>query len=570
MLNVPSSQTGSVDTHPPEPVDSPETSEAAVDADGNDTPPPKRGRSSWWSSLSVGLKLGLSFGLLGLAVGLLGAATWTAGQNITSQGQILVGEQLPIERSVREWRTQSIQLGEMALRTTSSSDVFPLTMAISRLVEQEKALVEDITSRVQVSAGRLEMASTLESALSSRASYAVKRDQLVEDALEGKLVSQRQKSEHEEALQAYLRAIDDMLGVSERAAQQAADVTMANARRAQWVSVWAVVLVIAVAACLGWLLRRSILVPLSAASHAVFQVAEGDLTTHVEVDRNDEFGQVMNALNGMVQSLHHVVTEVRDAAESIHVASTEVAAGNMDLSTRTEQAAGNLEETAASLEQLTGMVRVNAENTRLAHDLVNDASRAAADGGQVVGDVVVNMNGIQKSSQRIAEIVEIIDAIASQTNILALNAAVEAARAGEQGRGFAVVAIEVRNLASRSSEAAKEIERLIESSVKQVAAGARLAQQAGSTMSGIVDRVKGIQALMGEISAATQRQSEEIDQVAHAVSLLDEMTQQNAALVEQGTAAAQSLKDQATRLHGEMESFRLHEATQSDVLAPSA
>ena len=221
MLNVPSSQTGSVDTHPPEPVDSPETSEAAVDTDGNDTPPPKRGRSSWWSSLSVGLKLGLSFGLLGLAVGLLGAATWMAGQNITSQGQILVGEQLPIERSVREWRTQSIQLGEMSLRTTSSSDVFPLTMAISRLVEQEKALVEDITSRVQLSAGRLEMASTLESALSSRASYAVKRDQLVEDALEGKLVSQRQKSEHEEALQAYLRAIDAMLGVSERAAQQA-------------------------------------------------------------------------------------------------------------------------------------------------------------------------------------------------------------------------------------------------------------------------------------------------------------------------------------------------------------
>ena len=519
--------------------------------------PPKKRRWLSLSDLSVGLKLGLSFGLLGMAVGLLGAATWMTGRTTASQAQTLIDEQLPIERSVREWRTQSIRLGEMALRATTSSDVFPLSMEITRRIESGQSLVDEIVSRVQTSSDEAEMAGTLEKALSSRRQYAQKRDKLVQDALEGKIISQLQMKQHEEALEVYLAAIDEMLALSEQAARQAADVTMSKAQRAQWISVAAVVLVISVAALLGWLLRRSIVIPLGLASKTVAQVAAGDLTARVDVNRGDEFGQMMDALNRMVDSLHHVVSEVRDAAESIHVASSEVATGNRDMSMRTEQAAGNLEETAASLEQLTDMVRSNAENTQLAHDLVNDASCTASEGGSVVGQLVTTMDDIQQSSRRISEIVGIIDSIAAQTNILALNAAVEAARAGEQGRGFAVVATEVRNLASRSANAAKEIERLIASNVSKIGVGADLVVIAGSNMEGIVERVAKIQTLMGEVSKATHQQSHEIEQVANAISMLDQMTQQNAALVEQGTAAAQSLKDQATRLHNEMESFRL-------------
>jgi methyl-accepting chemotaxis protein len=394
--------------------------------------------------------------------------------------------------------------------------------------------------------------------MDQRKVYVRLRDALVQNALEGKIISQKEMADHAKALKEYLARIDDMLALSERSATEAANAMMADARRAQWISGIAVTLVIALAALFGWLLRRSIVTPLAQASQVVSQVAAGDLTVRVNADRADEIGQMMTAVNRMVESLHYVVTEVRDSAESIHVAASEVATGNMDLSLRTEQAASNLEETSASVEQLTGMVLSNAGNTRQANDLVNQATLVASRGGEVVKQVVSTMNDINSSSQRIVEIVSIIDGIAFQTNILALNAAVEAARAGEQGRGFAVVASEVRSLAGRSANAAKEIKQLISASVDKVSNGAKLVITAGTTMDEIVGSVEKIQTIMTEVSEASHQQSDEIGQVGQAITLLDQMTQQNAALVEEGAAAAQSLSEQAKRLNSAMSSFRLH------------
>lgn len=515
---------------------------------------------TWVSSISVGMRLALSFGFLGLSVALLGTMVWFTGQTTTSQSRALIDELLPIERSVREWRTYSIKLGEMTLRASTSQDVFPLTVEISKLSQTSNELVQDLVARVQGSSKRDAFSSTMESAMGVMTQYLTLRDQLVQDALEGKIISQRQKSEHEQALTDYMKALDEMLILSERLAREAGVQMIAGSQRSQSVSAIAVFFVLLLSALSGWFIRRSIVHPLAVASSAVSQVASGDLTVSVNVHGRDELGQMMTALNQMVASLHHVVSEVRDVAESIHVASSEVASGNLDLSTRTEQAAGNLQETASSLEQLSRMVKNNASNAQQAHDLVNEASAVALEGGEIVRQVVSTMDTIQQSSKRISEIVGIIDGIAFQTNILALNAAVEAARAGEQGRGFAVVASEVRNLASRSANAAKEIKQLIEGSVSNVRTGASLVNTAGTTMNDIVDRVSKVQAIMGEVNAATRQQSQEIGQVVRSVSFLDEMTQQNAALVEQGSAAAMSLKEQASRLHAEMDSFMLNAA----------
>ena len=308
---------------------------------------------------------------------------------------------------------------------------------------------------------------------------------------------------------------------------------------------------------LGWLLSRRISAPLTQAARAMERMADGDLSVVVEAQGSDETAQVLLALQRMQRSLSQTVSQVRSATDSINTASSEIASGNQDLSARTEQTASNLEETAASMEQLTSTVRQSADSARQANQLAASASQIAVRGGQVVGQVVTTMDEINASSKKISDIIGVIDAIAFQTNILALNAAVEAARAGEQGRGFAVVAGEVRNLAQRSAEAAKEIKSLIGSSVNRVEAGSRLVAEAGQTMSEIVGSVQRVSDIIGEITAAAGEQSDGIGQVNVAVNQLDQMTQQNAALVEESAAAAESLKDQASRLAQVVQVFRL-------------
>jgi methyl-accepting chemotaxis protein len=298
-----------------------------------------------------------------------------------------------------------------------------------------------------------------------------------------------------------------------------------------------------------------------AASRAVAdRVREGDLTQPVLDTARDEFSPLLQALQQMQDSLTRVVGTVRQGADGVATASQEISTGNQDLSRRTEQQASSLQQTAASMEQLGGTVRQNADNASQANQLAQGASRVALEGGTVVAEVVDTMKGIHDSSRRIADIIGTIDGIAFQTNILALNAAVEAARAGEQGRGFAVVAGEVRVLAQRSAESAREIKGLITASVEQVARGNTLAERAGGTMDQVVAAIQRVTDIMGEISAASTEQSSGVNQVGQAVTQMDQATQQNAALVEQSAAAAESLKQQATQLVQAVAVFKLARA----------
>ncbi|MES2261994.1 MAG: methyl-accepting chemotaxis protein [Pseudomonadota bacterium] len=313
----------------------------------------------------------------------------------------------------------------------------------------------------------------------------------------------------------------------------------------------------ALAALVAYWITRSITMPLNRAVGMAEAVAAGDLTMRLECDTRDETGQLLRALIHMNDSLARTVGKVRSGTDTIATASNEIATGNLDLSSRTEQQASSLEETASSMEELTSTVTQNADNARQATALVVAASDFAVKGGKVVGEVVTTMGAIKESSSRIVDIIGVIDGIAFQTNILALNAAVEAARAGEQGRGFAVVASEVRNLAQRSAGAAKEIKELIGHSVETVDTGARLVDEAGATMDGIVKAVKQVADIMTEISAASQEQSSGIAQVNQAIVQIDDVTQQNAALVEEAAAAAQSMRDQADMLAEAVSVFKL-------------
>ncbi|MCP3723042.1 methyl-accepting chemotaxis protein [Paraburkholderia sp. CNPSo 3272] len=343
-------------------------------------------------------------------------------------------------------------------------------------------------------------------------------------------------------------------------AQQGFDDAQAAFSQLRIASLAALLVGIGAAAYSFFSLRRAIAEPLGEALGAFHAIAAGDLRRPVVVRRNDEMGELLGGVAQMQRSLTETVRSVRSGTESIATATREIAAGNLDLSSRTEEQASALQQTASSMEQLTGTVKQNADNARQASALAANASEIANKGSSVVNQVVGTMGDINDSSTKIADIITIIEGIAFQTNILALNAAVEAARAGEEGRGFAVVAGEVRSLAQRSSAAAKEIKGLIDTSVERVQAGSALVDEAGRTMTEIIAAVQRVTDIMGEIAAASQEQSGGIDQVARAVTQMDEVTQQNAALVEEAAAAAQSLEDQAGRLREAVAVFNLEDA----------
>jgi methyl-accepting chemotaxis protein len=360
---------------------------------------------------------------------------------------------------------------------------------------------------------------------------------------------------HVRQVTAHVDAIEQIVDAESIETQQAFTASM---QRTMWLFVGVLGLVIAVVVPLTLMNSRSIITPMQQARDLALAIAQGDLTRTVDTRGQDEAAELLQALAQMQAALGGLVGEVRQASENIHGASNEVASGNLDLSGRTELAAGNLQQTAASMQQLTKSVQHSAESSRHASELASSASSVAERGGAVVAQVVSTMDEINQASRRIADIIGTIDGIAFQTNILALNAAVEAARAGEQGRGFAVVAAEVRSLAQRSAGAAREIKSLIGASVDKVDAGTRLVKDAGSTMGDIVASVQRVKDIIEAITGAASEQSQGIGQINGAVSTLDAMTQQNAALVEESAAAAESLKDQAGRLSAVVARFQVH------------
>ena len=350
----------------------------------------------------------------------------------------------------------------------------------------------------------------------------------------------------------------------DEAAKSYADAT-ARYATIRWVTIASIGGGLLCAGLFGWLITRSVTVPMNRARDAAARVAEGDLTVDLRAHGTDETAQLLGALSNMKDNLTRIVGGVRQNADSVATASAQIASGNNDLSQRTEEQAAALEETAASMEELGATVRQNADNARQANQLALSASTVAVRGGEVVGQVVETMKGINASSKKIADIIGVIDGIAFQTNILALNAAVEAARAGEQGRGFAVVASEVRSLAGRSADAAKEIKSLINASVERVEQGSALVDQAGATMSEVVGAIRRVTDIVAEISAASTEQSSGVAQIGEAVTQMDQATQQNAALVEESAAAAESLKLQAGQLVQAVAVFKLGDARHATI-----
>ncbi|MGK5080258.1 methyl-accepting chemotaxis protein [Janthinobacterium sp. HLX7-2] len=370
------------------------------------------------------------------------------------------------------------------------------------------------------------------------------------------------------SLKRVLTALDSLVAYErEQAAQAALDAeTLSASARAFMIILGSVAVLLG--AFVAWIITRSITRPINAAVGVAETVASGDLSSHIVVNSSDETGRLLGALKAMNDSLLGVVAQVRHGTEAIATASSEIAAGNLDLSSRTEEQASSLEETASAMEELTSTVKQNADNARQANQLAKSASEVAVRGGNIVAQVVDTMGTINASSKKIVDIIGVIDGIAFQTNILALNAAVEAARAGEQGRGFAVVATEVRNLAHRSASAAKEIKELIAASVANVDTGSRLVNEAGQTMGDIVDSIVRVTDIMGEITSATHEQTIGIEQINMAIAQMDEVTQQNAALVEEAAAASQSMQEQAGELAHVVGFFKTGNAVATPKLSP--
>ncbi|MCE3262005.1 MAG: hypothetical protein K0R43_1084 [Pseudoduganella sp.] len=368
----------------------------------------------------------------------------------------------------------------------------------------------------------------------------------------------------------YFGKLDAILAYQGKLMNSDGEEATRSANNATMLMLGLLVLATLVSVAAGYLITRSVTVPLLQAVSVAEVVAQGDLSADISVRRNDETGRLLHALREMVAALTRTVGAVRASTDTINTAAAEIAAGNMDLSRRTEQQAASLEETASSMEELTSTVKQNADNARQANQLVVSAAGHANEGGKVVSEVVQTMGAIKASSARMADIISVIDGIAFQTNILALNAAVEAARAGEQGRGFAVVASEVRSLAQRSAGAAKEIKELIDDSIQKVDAGGTLVDRAGTTMQQIVGSVQQVADIMNEITSASQEQSSGIEQVNLAIVEMDNATQQNAALVEQAAAAARSMQEQSEHLVQAVAVFRLDASASQAARAPAA
>jgi methyl-accepting chemotaxis protein len=512
--------------------------------------------------LTLARRLGLGFGalllLLLLVAGLSVAALRSQGQRVQDIVGVKNEKLAQANRLLESINSLAIQARTITLLTDVNAigaEVKALADARGRYAAGEKVLVELVAGDGQatdedqlmaeiVEAGKKTIPLIERAAKEGETGATIEATMTLTEAVRPVEVVWRQK-------------VAQLIDVVAKENAAAADDALASQQRAVLLVVGLLVAAVLVGGLLGWHTTRSITVPVARAVKVAERIAEGDLTSNVDMPSNDEIGRLLQAIHGMQDRLRALVGDIRHSADSIQTASTEVAVGNQDLSQRTEQTASSLQQAASSMSQLSTTVNQSADAASQANQMAHSASAVAQRGGEVVAQVVATMDEINASSRKIADIIGVIDGIAFQTNILALNAAVEAARAGEQGRGFAVVAGEVRSLAQRSAEAAKEIKGLIGTSVDRVEAGSRLVGDAGSTMGEIVASVKRVSDIIGEITAAAAEQSGGIREMTGAVGQLDQMTQQNAALVEQSAAAAESLKGQATRLAELVSVFRL-------------
>ena len=512
-----------------------------------------------FQNLRIGAKLWLAVGLLILAlVSLAGVTALRSAQTMAEADAVLSQGEVKTRLASR-WSSLSEGAIARAVAGAISND---RSLSATFKSVNDKAVAQITELQKQLKAMPQSAAETAQTE-----KIAELRKQVL--AISGKITALHTAEKPDEAralatgefstvVEGYLQGLRDFVTLQEQAAEATRE-QVASTRHATLAAAAGMLALVIVAALVGTAaLVRAIRRPVQQAIVLADAIAAGRIDQNASTTRADEFGDLMRALDRMAGALSTAIGQVRQASDSIHTASAEIAAGNLDLSQRTEHAASHLQQTAGSVAQLTASVRQSADAAAQANQLAASAQSVAQRGGDVVSQVVSTMDEINASSKRIADIIGTIDGIAFQTNILALNAAVEAARAGEQGRGFAVVASEVRSLAQRSAEAAREIKTLIGTSVDKVESGARLVQDAGSTMNEIVASVQRVSDIIGEITAASSEQSQGIGQVNQSVMQLDQMTQQNAALVEEAAAAASSLEQQAQTLQSAVATFKLN------------
>ncbi|MBU9816256.1 MCP four helix bundle domain-containing protein [Rahnella sp. C60] len=511
------------------------------------------------NSMRVGARLGTAFGLIILLLVIVSAIAITKISNINSSIDQIVSDRYVKVRlafDVRDGVNDQIKyLRGIVIDTKNPEQNKKRYVQLDDTVKQTNVAMDKIAAIQTTMTGKQKIKALQEAGQT----FETAKEQLIALARAGDMEGATEFVLRKLTISqnAYLDLATAFANSQDQQLQAEGKTALADGATAIQLTLIFSVLAILMAAALGYFLTRSITRPLHTAVKVAENVAAGDLTTQIQVTSQDETGQLMQGLKNMNENLLRIVTEVRAGTNAITSASGEIAAGNLDLSSRTEQQASSLEETASAMEQMTATVKQNADNARQANQLAAQASRVAVQGGVVVGEVVNTMEGINISSRKIVDIIAVIDGIAFQTNILALNAAVEAARAGEQGRGFAVVASEVRNLAQRSASAAKEIKVLIDDSVAKVDNGTQLVAKAGATMAEVVSSVKNVTDIVGEIAIASNEQSTGIEEINKAINQMDEVTQQNAALVQEASSAAHSLNEQAERLSQAISIFKV-------------
>ena len=511
------------------------------------------------SDLRVGVRISLGFAAVLLATVLVGLVAINRMQVIQGSVEEMGGDWIPSINAANDIRSQLNELRRAEMAMCLKDVILEVEQEQERIKTLRDKVLPELAKRYDTLVSSPEEGAQWKDAKGKYAAFLAVQDKLIAARKAGNRGEYQStvNGESQQAFAALTESVQKLVDINTQGSATSVEASRTAFKAV--ITTMAVLIVAALAAggVLAFYLTRSTVRPLNDMVSVARRVAEGDLTVDIDASRRDELGQLAQALSAMQGALSRSLSAVRTSAESIAMSSAEVAAGSSDLSARTEQMASSLEETSATMHALTDTVRLNADATRQASQLALNASQVADRGGVVVSEVVSTMDQINASSRKISDIIGTIDGIAFQTNILALNAAVEAARAGEQGRGFAVVASEVRSLAQRSAQAAKEIKTLIATSVERVESGSRLVSDAGTTMNDIVTSVQRVTDIIAEIRAASQEQSDGINQVNAAVGHLDQMTQQNAALVEEAASAAESLKDQSHRLSTAISVFRL-------------